>query len=138
MCVQNKAKLDSEPYSVTASPYLLYRSLLQLYTHILLGTFYSYRTARTCSEPRSVEHRLSFAVEVTTVSGNWKHPLPLKSFLVPVSNGYYVLEMADTYSSHIMSPQDRTTEVCLTYLYIYLYHLTSLLIQAIGPKVWIK
>ena len=45
--------------------------------HILLGTFYSYRTARTCSEPRSVECRLSFAVEVTTGSGNWKHPLPL-------------------------------------------------------------
>ena len=64
--------------------------------HLLLGTFYSHRTARTCSEPRSVERSLSFAVEVTTASGNWKHPLPLKSFLVPVSNGYYVLEMADT------------------------------------------
>ena len=46
--------------------------------HILLDTFYSYRTARTCSEPRSVERRLSFSVEVTTASGNWKHPLPLK------------------------------------------------------------
>ena len=43
--------------------------------HFLLGTFYSYKTARTCIEPRSVERRLSFAVEVT---GNWKHPLPLK------------------------------------------------------------
>ena len=30
------------------------------------------------SEPHSVERRLSFAVEVTTASGNLKHPLPLK------------------------------------------------------------
>ena len=60
------------------------------------GAFYSFRTARTCSEPSSVERRLSYALEVMTASGNWKHPLPLKIVLVPVSNGYYVLEMADT------------------------------------------
>ena len=48
--------------------------------HFLLSTFYSYRTARTCSEPHSVERRLSFAVEVTTASGNWKHPLSLKKY----------------------------------------------------------
>ena len=64
--------------------------------HFLLGTFYSYKSARTCIEPRPVERRLSFTVEVTTASGNWKHPLPLKIILVPVSSGYYVLEMADT------------------------------------------
>ena len=62
----------------------------------LLGTFYSYKTARTYSEPRSVERRLSFAVEVTTASGNWKHPLPLKINFSAISNGYHVLEMADT------------------------------------------
>ena len=44
------------------------------------GCFHSYKSARTCSEPRSVECRLSFAVEVTTASGNWKHLLPLKIF----------------------------------------------------------
>ena len=48
------------------------------------------------SEPRSVERRLSFAAEVTTASGNWKHPLPLKIIFSAVSNGYYVLEMVDT------------------------------------------
>ena len=46
--------------------------------HFLLGTFYSYKTVVTCIELRSEEHRLSFAVEVTIASGNWKHPLPLK------------------------------------------------------------
>ena len=68
---------DSEPYSVTASPYLCYRSLIQLYMALSTGTFYSL-TARTYSEPLSVEHRISFAVEVKTASGNWKHPLPLE------------------------------------------------------------
>ena len=62
----------------------------------LLGTFYSYKTARTYSEPRSAERRVSFAVEVTTASGNWKHPLPLKIIFSAISNGYHVLEMADT------------------------------------------
>ena len=72
MC-QNKAKLDSEPLS-----YSITLPLLQKFVVVVHGTFYSYKTARTCIEPRSVEHRLSFAVEVTTASGNWKHPLPLK------------------------------------------------------------
>ena len=44
---------------------------------------------------------ISDGVEVTTASGNWKHPLPLKIIFSAVSNGYYVLEMADTNSSHI-------------------------------------
>ena len=64
--------------------------------HFLLSTFYSYKTVRTCIEPRSVERRPSFTVGVTTASGNWKHPLPLKIIFSAVSNGYYVLEMADT------------------------------------------
>ena len=42
---------------------------------VVHGSFYSYKTARTYSELPSVERRLSFAVEVTTASGNWKHPL---------------------------------------------------------------
>ena len=57
----NKAKLDSESHSVTAT--------------VVHGSFYSHKTARTFSESPSVERRLSFAVEVTTTSGNWKHPL---------------------------------------------------------------
>ena len=40
-------------------------------------------------EPHLVERRLSFDVEVTTASGNWKHPVPSKIILVLVSNGYY-------------------------------------------------
>ena len=64
--------------------------------HFLLGTFYSYKKARTCIKPRSVERRLSFAIGVTTAAGNWKHPLPLKIIFSAVSNGYYVLEMDDT------------------------------------------
>ena len=47
-------------------------------------------------EPHLAERRLSFAVEVIIASGNWKHLLSLKIILVPVSNGYYVLEMTDT------------------------------------------
>ena len=45
--------------------------------------------------PRSIESRLSFAVEVTTASENWKHPLSLKIILSARYNGCYVLEMAD-------------------------------------------
>ena len=47
-------------------------------------------------EPRSVERRLSFTVEVTTASVNWKHPLTSKIIFSAVSNGYYVLEMGGT------------------------------------------
>ena len=63
---------------------------------VVHGSFHSYKTASTCIEPRSAECRHSFAVEVTTASGNWKYPLPLKIIYSAVSNGYYVLEMADT------------------------------------------
>ena len=42
---------------------------------IVHGYFYSYKTVITCSEPPSVERRVSFAVEIMTASGNWKHPL---------------------------------------------------------------
>ena len=88
--------------------------------HFLLGTFYLYRTARTCSEPRSVERRLSFAVEVTTASGNWKHPLPLKTtfsarfqWLLCFRNGRHLTPPT------LVTP-DRATKVCLTYLYMYI------------------
>ena len=40
----------------------------QKFVTVVHGSFYE--TARTCSEPRSVERRLSFAVEVATASGN--------------------------------------------------------------------
>ena len=64
MCL-NKAKFDSEPslsYSIDLpSP--------PKFVTVVHGSFY--KTARTCSEPCSVECRLSFAVEVTTASGNW-------------------------------------------------------------------
>ena len=59
MC-PNKAKFDSEP---TLSYSVGLPSLPKLVT-VVHGSFYSYKTARTCSEPRSVEHRLSFTVEV--------------------------------------------------------------------------
>ena len=71
MCL-NKAKFESEP-----TLQLQHRlTLPPKFVTVVHGGFY--KTARTCSEPRSVERRLSFAVEVTTVSINWKHPLPLK------------------------------------------------------------
>ena len=95
MCL-NKTKLDSEPYSVTAYLTFAIEVYYSCTWHFILGTLYSYKTTRTCSELRSVEHRLSFAVEVTTASGHWKHPLPLKIIFSAISNGYYVLEMADT------------------------------------------
>ena len=87
MCL-NKTKLDNEPYLVTQLQYNL--TLLQKFVTVVHGTFNSalstghfllctfnysewlastlkasYRTARTCMEPRSVERKLSFAVEVT-------------------------------------------------------------------------
>ena len=65
MCL--KAKLDSEsPHSVAA----LGLPSLPKFVTVIYGSFYSYRTARACSEPCLVERRLSFAVEVTTASGN--------------------------------------------------------------------
>ena len=64
MC--NKAKFDSE---LTLS----YSIGLPSVVH---GSFYSFKTARTCSELHLVECRLSFAVEVMTASGNWKHLVP--------------------------------------------------------------
>ena len=85
-----------ELIGVNAATHLTLFSRRYSCTRHFLLSFYSYRTARNFSEPRSVERRLSFAVEVTTASGNWKHPLLLKIILVPVSNGCYVLEIADT------------------------------------------
>ena len=64
MCL-NKAKFHSEPilsYSIgLPSP--------PKFITVVHGSFY--KTARTCSELCSIERRLSFAVEVTTASGNW-------------------------------------------------------------------
>ena len=63
--VFKESKFDSEPtisYSISLpSP--------PKFVTVVHGSFY--KTVRTCSEPRSVERRLSFAVEVTTASGNW-------------------------------------------------------------------
>ena len=63
MCL-NKAKFDSEPtlsYSIgLPSP--------PKFVTVVHGSFY--KTARTCSEPHSVERRLSFAVEVRNDSFN--------------------------------------------------------------------
>ena len=64
MCL-NKAKFDSEP-TLSSSIDLL--SPLKFIT-VVHGSFY--KIVRTCSEPRSIERWLSFAVEVTTASGNW-------------------------------------------------------------------
>ena len=72
MCL-HKAKLDSEPtlsYSITLP------SLLPKFVTVVHGSFYSYITARTCSELHSGS--VGFAVEVMVALGNWKHPLPYK------------------------------------------------------------
>ena len=82
MCL-NKAKLD-----VTILSYSVGLPSLLKFVTVVHSCFYSYKTARTCTEPRSVERRLSFDVEVTTASGNWKHPLPLKIIFSARSNGY--------------------------------------------------
>ena len=81
MCL-NKGKLDNEPHSFTA--------FATEDCYVVLGSFYSYKPARTCSEPRYVERKLSLTAEVTTASGK---QFPGKSFLVPVSNGYYIQEL---------------------------------------------
>ena len=69
----NKAKLDSEQH-------IRLQHRLTVATEVCYScTRQSYKTARAYSEPCLVEGRLSFAVEVTTVSGNWKQdPLPSK------------------------------------------------------------
>ena len=64
MCL-NKAKFDSEP----ALSYSIGLPSPPKFVTVVHDSFY--KTARTCSEPRSVERRLSFAIEVTTASGNW-------------------------------------------------------------------
>ena len=64
MC-PNKAKFDSEP---TLSYNIGLPSPPKFVT-VVHGSFY--KTARTCSEPCSIERRLSFTVEVTTASRNW-------------------------------------------------------------------
>ena len=95
MCL-NKEKLDRATLSYSITLPLLQKFFTVVHRNFVLSTLYSNKTARSCSEPRWVEHRLSFAVEVTTASGNWKHPLLLKIIFSAISNGYYVLEMADT------------------------------------------
>ena len=87
--------------------------------HFLLSIFYSYKTATTSIEPSLVERRLSIAVEVMTATGNWNHPLPLKIIFSAVSNGYYVLEMADTQLLPHYVIQNAVLKCGLTYLYIY-------------------
>ena len=77
----NKANLDSEP------PQLQHR--LTFAIEVCYSCTGQIVIVRTC-EQRSVECRLSFTVEVMTASENWKHPLPFKIIVVPVSNGYYV------------------------------------------------
>ena len=91
--------------------------------HFLLGTFYSYRTVRTCNEPRSVERGLSFAVEVTTASENWKYPLPLKiilsarfQWLLCFRNGWHLTLPT------LCHPRTALQKcVSRTYIYIYIY-----------------
>ena len=86
-------QFDSEPIL----SYSIGLPSLPKFVTVVHSSLYSHKTARTCSEPSLVERKLSFAVEAITASGNWKHLLPLKIILVPVSIGYHVLEMADTY-----------------------------------------
>ena len=100
-------------------------SLQKFVTHFLLGTFYSYRTARICSEPRSVQRRLSFAVEVTTTSGNWKHPLPLKiifnalfQWLLCFKNGCHVTPPT---LRHLRTAPQKCVSRTYIYIYIYIY-----------------
>ena len=61
MCL-NKAKFDSEP----TLGYSIGLPSLPKFVTVVHCSFYSYKTARACSEPRLVERRLFFAVEVTT------------------------------------------------------------------------
>ena len=90
---------------------------------------------RTCSEPRSVERRLSFAIEVTTTSGNWKHPLPLKiifnarfQWLLCFKNGWYLTP--PTLRHPWTAPQKCVSR---TYIYIYVY-----VIARVGVKFGIN
>ena len=120
MCL-NKAKLDSEQNSVSANFTFATEVCYSCTRHFLFSTFYSYKTARTCIEPSSVERRLSFAAEVTTASGNWKHPPPLKiifsarfQWLLCFRNGWYLIP-----------PTVRNTRTaplkCISRIYIYIY-----------------
>ena len=59
------------------------------------GSYYFNKTVRTCNEPRMVESRLSFTIEVTTASGNLKHPLPLK-IIFSARFQWLLFKMADT------------------------------------------
>ena len=67
--------------------------------------------------------RLCFAVEVTTTSGNWKHPLPLKiifnarfQWLLYFKNGWPLTPPTLRYPR--TAPQKCVSR---TYIYIYIY-----------------
>ena len=79
-----------------------------------------YKTARTCSEPSSVERWLSFAVEVMTASANWKHPLPLKiiysacfQWLLRFRNGWQLLR-----SVYVLIEVSRTIYILTSHVLI--------------------
>ena len=83
------------------------------------GSYCSYKTVRTFNELFLVERRLSFTVEVTTATGNWKHPLLLKITFCSVSNGY-----CGRNGWHLTPPKlhhARATKVRSHVLYIHIY-----------------
>ena len=117
--IANHTQLQRNLTFATEVCYSCTRHFLLL--RFLIGTFYSYKTARTCIVSRSVERRLSFAVEVMTASGNWKHPLPLKiifsarfQWLLCFRNGL-----------HLTPPTLRNPRTvllkCVSRIYIYIY-----------------
>ena len=59
-------------------------ALLPKFVAVVHGSFYSYKTATTCSEQCLVESRLSFAVELIA-SGNWNSNKSFRKLVAPTS-----------------------------------------------------
>ena len=88
-------------------------------------------SVRTCSEQHSIEHTLSFTVEVTTASGNWKHPVSLKiifsacfQWFLCFRNGWHLTlpTLRNKVWSHVPN-------IYIIYKYISDFHLLPLIVS---------
>ena len=106
----NKAKLDNEPPSHSVVAYIGLPSLPKLVINVH-DYFCFNKTARACSDPRSVERRL--AEDVKTASGNWKQPFLLKIISERSER--------DTLSRSSMKNVMREKRDAYIHIYIYIY-----------------
>ena len=117
MCLNKRANHTQLQHNLTFATEVCYSCT----RHFLLGTFYSYKSARICIEPRPVERRLSFAVEVTTASGNWKLPLPLKIIFSAHFQWLLCFRNCLHLTPPILHNPRNVLLKCMSHIFIYIY-----------------